>query len=89
MERAAPITQKTLTETRPELLQTVKAHPSYEMRPAITEAAVVPLMQSTEQVQQAAPITQKTLTETRPTITQKAPPSQKKAVSASTPSRAA
>ena len=68
--RAPAITQKTLTERRPEMLQTVKAHPSYEMRPAKTQQATIPLMQSSERVQKAAPITQKTLTETRPEMLQ-------------------
>ena len=68
--RAPAITQKTLTETRPELMQTVKAHPQYEMRPAQTEQAAIPLQQSSETTQRAAPITQKTLTETRPELLQ-------------------
>lgn len=67
---AAPITQKTITETRAQLLQAVKAHPSYEMRPAETKQAAIPVMLNTERVEQAAPITQKTLTETRPELLQ-------------------
>ena len=67
---APAITQKTLTETRPEMLQTVKAHPSYEMRPAETKQAAIPVLLSTERVERAAPITQKTLTETRAAVLQ-------------------
>ena len=42
--QAPAITQETLTERRPEMLQTVKAHPSYEMRPAETKQAAIPVM---------------------------------------------
>ena len=69
-QKAAPIVQKTLTESRPTVVQAVKAHPTFERLQTLREAATVPLLQSSQQTQKAAPIVQKALTETRPELLQ-------------------
>ena len=67
---AAPIVQKTLTETRPTFVQAVKPHSTFTQLAPITEAAAVPFLQSSTTTQKAAPIVQKTLMETRPEMVQ-------------------